>query len=64
MTVYAWCDNSSANRFNPNPNATVYCGDQTWEEMHFPSYGLVLDDPSIDPRRVVRSPGAPQRAAN
>ena len=43
-------------KFNPNPNATVYYGDQTWEEMHFPSYGLVLDDPSIDPRRVIRSP--------
>lgn len=26
-------DNSSANRSNPNPNATVKWGDQTWEEM-------------------------------
>ena len=30
-------------------------GDQTWEEMHFPSYGLVLSDPTIDPRRVIRT---------
>ena len=59
MKAYAWYDNSAGNKFNPNPNATVYYGDQTWEEMHFPSYGLVLDDPTIDPRRVVRSPGAP-----
>jgi hypothetical protein len=22
------------------------------EEMHFPSYGLVLDDPGIDPKKV------------
>jgi hypothetical protein len=63
MKVYAWYDNSASNRFNPNPNATVYYGDQTWEEMHFPSYGLVLDDPTIDPKRVVRGPTAPQRGA-
>jgi hypothetical protein len=56
MKVYAWYDNSANNKFNPNPNATVYYGDQTWEEMHFPSYGLVLNDLSIDPRRVIRSP--------
>jgi hypothetical protein len=63
MKVHAWYDNSSSNKFNPNPNATVYYGDQTWEEMHFPSYGLVLDDPNIDPKRVVRSPTPPQRGA-
>jgi hypothetical protein len=62
MKVFAWYDNSAGNKFNPNPNATVYYGDQTWEEMHFPSYGLVLDDTSIDPTKVVRSPLAPQRA--
>lgn len=56
MKVYAWFDNSANNKFNPNPNATVYYGDQTWEEMHFPSYGLVLNDLSIDPRQVIRSP--------
>jgi hypothetical protein len=61
MKVYAWYDNSANNKFNPNPNATVYYGDQTWEEMHFPSYGLVLDDPNIDPRRVIRNPPVPQR---
>jgi hypothetical protein len=60
MKAYAWYDNSRANKFNPNPNATVYYGDQTWEEMHFPSYGLVLDDPSIDPRGVVKNPLTPR----
>lgn len=64
MTAYAWYDKSAANKFNPNPNATVYYGDQTSEEMHFSSYGLVLEDLSIDPRQVVRSPGAPQRTGN
>jgi hypothetical protein len=61
MKVYAWYDNSANNKFNPNPNATVYYGDQTWEEMHFPSYGIVLDDPSIDPKKVIRNPLGPQR---
>jgi hypothetical protein len=60
MKVYAWYDNSANNKFNPNPNAIVYYGDQTWEEMHFPSYGLVLDDPSIDPKKVIRNPLGPQ----
>jgi hypothetical protein len=32
MRVFAWFDNSPANKFNPNPNATVYYGDQTWED--------------------------------
>jgi len=54
MRVYAWYDNSANNKFNPNPNATVYYGDQTWEEMHFPSYGLVFSDLSLDPRKLIR----------
>ena len=61
MKVFAWYDNSVSNKFNPNPNATVYYGDQTWEEMHFPSYGLVLDDPTVDVKRVVKNPLVPQR---
>jgi hypothetical protein len=61
MKVFAWYDNSAGNKFNPNPNATVYYGDQTWEEMHFPSYGVVLDDPGIDPTKVVRNPLAAER---
>jgi len=61
MKAYAWYDNSAANKFNPNPNATVYYGDQTWEEMHFPSYGLVLDDPTIDVRQVIKNPLVAQR---
>jgi hypothetical protein len=61
MKAYAWYDNSPANKFNPNPNATVYYGDQTWEEMHFPSYGVVLDDLGVDVRQVVRDLSQPQR---
>ena len=64
MKVYAWYDNSANNKFNPNPNATVYYGDQTWEEMHFPSYGLVLADTNMDPRKVIRSPFPVPRPGN
>jgi hypothetical protein len=56
MRVVAWFDNSPANKFNPNPNATVYYGDQTWEEMQFPSYGVVVDDITLTQRDVV-APG-------
>jgi len=33
LSVTAHYDNSSANRHNPDPAATVRWGDQTWEEM-------------------------------
>jgi hypothetical protein len=56
MRVLAWYDNSPGNKFNPNPKATVYYGDQTWEEMHFPSYGVVVDDTTLAQRDVV-APG-------
>ena len=34
-------DNSAANRFNPDPTATVRWGDQTWEEMMLGYYGTI-----------------------
>jgi hypothetical protein len=52
MTVIAHYDNSANNKFNPNPNRTVYYGDQTWEEMMFPSYGLIVSK-DTDPKKVV-----------
>jgi hypothetical protein len=33
LHVTAHFDNSTANRFNPDPSTTVRWGDQTWEEM-------------------------------
>ncbi len=33
LAVRAHYDNSAANRYNPDPAATVRWGDQTWEEM-------------------------------
>jgi hypothetical protein len=57
MRMIAWYDNSPGNKFNPNPKATVYYGDQTWEEMHFPSYGVVVDDITLTQRDVVAAGG-------
>jgi hypothetical protein len=34
-------DNSSGNRFNPDPTATVRWGEQTWEEMMLGYYGTI-----------------------
>jgi len=34
-------DNSTGNRFNPDPTATVKWGDQTWEEMMLGYYGTI-----------------------
>jgi len=34
-------DNSSGNRYNPDPTATVRWGEQTWEEMMLGYYGTI-----------------------
>ena len=43
MYVEAYYDNSKANRFNPNPERTVYLGRMTWEEMMAPFFGVLID---------------------
>ncbi|HEX7139148.1 MAG TPA: hypothetical protein VF219_14940 [Vicinamibacterales bacterium] len=43
MVVTAHFDNSSANRFNPNPTRTVYYGEMSWEEMMTPFFSVVVD---------------------
>ena len=50
LMVVAHYDNSRANRFNPDPTATVRWGDQTWEEMLIGYYG------------TIEVPGRPRRA--
>jgi len=39
------------NKFNPDPNRTVYYGNQTWEEMMQPFFGIVVDK-KIDPQKL------------
>ncbi len=53
LEVTAHYDNSVNNKFNPDPNRTVYYGDMTWEEMMFPFFGVVVEK-GIDPKKVVR----------
>ena len=54
MHVSAHFDNSTNNRFNPDPNKTVYYGTMTWEEMMNPFYSVVVGK-DADPRKIVKS---------
>ncbi|HZV07114.1 MAG TPA: redoxin domain-containing protein [Gemmataceae bacterium] len=40
-------DNSARNRSNPDPNAAVTFGDQTWEEMMVGYFDMALDDQDL-----------------
>ena len=62
MTVDAHFDNSPINKFNPDPNRPVYYGDQTWEEMMAPFFGIVVDVKQ-DPEKVVTVKGGRGRGA-
>jgi hypothetical protein len=53
MKVTAHFDNSVNNKFNPDPNQTVYYGDMTWEEMMFPFFSVTVD-PGVTSKRVIR----------
>jgi len=62
MVVDAHFDNSPSNKFNPDPNRPVYYGDQTWEEMMAPFFGIVVDV-KADPKKVVTVKGFPRGGA-
>jgi mono/diheme cytochrome c family protein len=47
LHVTAHFDNSTANRFNPDPTATVRWGDQTWEEMMIGYITYTVDSASV-----------------
>jgi Copper type II ascorbate-dependent monooxygenase, C-terminal domain len=50
-------DNSTNNKFNPDPNRTVYQGNMTWEEMFAPFFSIVVDK-SVNPASALRIPFA------
>ena len=52
LTAVAHYDNSANNKFNPNPNRDVYWGDQTWEEMMVPWFGVIVPR-DTDPKKIV-----------
>jgi mono/diheme cytochrome c family protein len=62
MRVDAHFDNSPNNKFNPAPDRPVYWGDQTWEEMMAPFFGVVVDV-KRDPEKVVTVKGGRVRGA-
>jgi hypothetical protein len=64
MRVLAWYDNSVNNKYNPNPNKVVYYGDMTWDEMHFPSWGVVVDDKTVGPKGIFKQDRPNQTADN
>ena len=43
LRVVAHFDNSTNNKFNPDPTKDVRWGDQTWEEMMIGFYGTIAD---------------------
>jgi len=57
MIVVAHYDNSSGNKFNPDPSQTVYYGNMTWEEMFSPFFAITVDK-SVDPKKAVKAPTA------
>jgi hypothetical protein len=55
LEVTAHFDNSANNRLNPDPTRDVWWGDQTWEEMMVPWFGIVVDRKTA-PRTAVYYP--------
>ena len=46
-------DNSPNNKFNPDPNRTVYYGNQSWEEMMQPWLAIIMDK-KLDPAKILK----------
>jgi hypothetical protein len=53
LRVESHFDNSANNKFNPNPNKTVYYGQMTWEEMMYQFFGVVVEA-GADPTKIVK----------
>jgi hypothetical protein len=56
LIVTAHFDNSVNNKFNPDPTRTVYYGNQTWEEMMMPFFGVIVDK-KVDSKKVLVGAG-------
>ena len=48
MHVQFIYDNSTANKYNPDPSKWVYYGGQSWEEMGTPNMGFLIDRDADD----------------
>ena len=61
LSVTAHWDNSAANKWNPDPAATVRWGDQSWQEMLTAPMAVIVDR-TVDPRTVVERGGFAEAA--
>jgi hypothetical protein len=62
LELTAHWDNSPANKWNPDPSATVRWGDQSWEEMLAAPLAVIVDR-SVDPKTVLVKTKAPTGGA-
>jgi len=53
IIVTAHYDNSVNNKFNPDPNRTVYNGTMTWEEMMVGFFAVTVDK-NVDPKKILK----------
>jgi hypothetical protein len=53
LHVDAHYNNSTSNKFNPDPSRTVYIGRMTWEEMMAPFFGVIVPK-DVDPATVLK----------
>jgi len=56
MVVIAHYDNSSSNRYNPDPSERVFWGLQNWHEMQNCFIGVLID-PAVDPTTIFEPSG-------
>lgn len=56
-------DNSSNNKFNPDPTKSVRWGEQTWDEMAMAILNVAFDA-KMDPSELLRPPKKPAAAAS
>ncbi len=56
LRVDAHFDNSPNNKFNPNPEKTVYYGEMTWEEMMYGFFSVVVDKDADAGRILEKAP--------
>ena len=57
LVVSGHYDNSVNNKFNPDPNRTVYQGNMTWEEMFAPFFAITVDK-DVNPAKALSIPFA------
>jgi hypothetical protein len=57
LIVSGHYDNSVTNKFNPDPNRTVYQGNMTWEEMFAPFFAITVDK-NVNPAKALSIPFA------